>query len=88
LKKVILFAFVISLCYSAFTQNIVRVDTGAVNSARYKILFPKDWKHKLVMFAHGYDAKDNGRSKLLINLLEWDEEDWPVVKQFVPEAEK
>jgi arabinan endo-1,5-alpha-L-arabinosidase len=26
---------------------------------------------------HGYDAKDKGRSKLIIDQLEWDSEDWP-----------
>jgi arabinan endo-1,5-alpha-L-arabinosidase len=41
-----------------------------------------------MMFAHGYDAKDNGRSKLLINLLDWDEEGWPVVKHSIPESNK
>jgi len=30
---------------------------------------------------HGYDARDQGRSKLLIDKLDWDEEGWPVVKQ-------
>jgi len=28
---------------------------------------------------HGYDAADHGRSKLLIDKLEWDNEGWPVV---------
>ncbi len=28
---------------------------------------------------HGYDANDNGRSKLIIRKLSWDEEGWPVV---------
>ena len=28
---------------------------------------------------HGYDAKDNGRSKLLIKKIEWDREGWPVI---------
>lgn len=28
---------------------------------------------------HGYDAKDNGRSKLLIKKLIWDKNGWPVV---------
>jgi arabinan endo-1,5-alpha-L-arabinosidase len=30
---------------------------------------------------HGYDALDRGRSKLLINQLEWDSEGWPVLKK-------
>lgn len=29
---------------------------------------------------HGYDAADNGKSKLLIRPLDWDAEGWPVVK--------
>ena len=28
---------------------------------------------------HGYDASDNGKSKLLIRVMNWDEEGWPVV---------
>ncbi len=55
MKKIILCIFVISLLHSAKAQNIARIDTGTVNCAHYKILFPKDWKHKLVMFAHGYE---------------------------------
>ncbi len=30
---------------------------------------------------HGYDAAENGRSKLIINELSWDEEGWPLVPQ-------
>ncbi len=30
---------------------------------------------------HGYDAADNGKSKLLIQELVWDEKGWPVVKE-------
>jgi arabinan endo-1,5-alpha-L-arabinosidase len=29
---------------------------------------------------HGYDAADNGKSKLLIRELGWDTAGWPVVK--------
>lgn len=29
---------------------------------------------------HGYDASDKGRSKLIINELEWDDEGWPRLK--------
>jgi arabinan endo-1,5-alpha-L-arabinosidase len=28
---------------------------------------------------HGYDAAENGRSKLIIRKLSWDDEGWPVV---------
>ena len=30
---------------------------------------------------HGYDAKDNGKSKLIIKKLFWDEKGWPYVSQ-------
>jgi pimeloyl-ACP methyl ester carboxylesterase len=56
MKKVILFISVIFFNYSGFAQNIARIDTGTLNCAAYKILFPKEWKHKLVMFAHGYES--------------------------------
>ena len=29
---------------------------------------------------HGYDAHDNGRSKLLIREMKWDSDGWPIVK--------
>ena len=29
---------------------------------------------------HGYDAKDRGRSKLIIQELKWDKEGWPAIK--------
>ena len=32
---------------------------------------------------HGYDASDHGRSKLLIDKLEWDDEGWPVINNSV-----
>jgi arabinan endo-1,5-alpha-L-arabinosidase len=28
---------------------------------------------------HGYDAHDNGRSKLIIKKLEWDADGWPII---------
>ncbi|HOV71432.1 MAG TPA: family 43 glycosylhydrolase, partial [Dysgonamonadaceae bacterium] len=33
---------------------------------------------------HGYDAHDNGRSKLIIRELGWDDADWPIVKNAIP----
>jgi arabinan endo-1,5-alpha-L-arabinosidase len=35
-------------------------------------------KDYLIM--HGYDAKDNGRSKLIIRDISWDKDGWPLVK--------
>ena len=31
---------------------------------------------------HGYDTADEGKSKLIIRKLDWDNEGWPVVKEF------
>ncbi len=36
-------------------QNISKIDSGAINGTRYRILFPENWKGKLVMYAHGYE---------------------------------
>lgn len=35
---------------------------------------------KDVFIAHGYDAKDNGQSKLIQKTLQWDGEGWPFVE--------
>jgi arabinan endo-1,5-alpha-L-arabinosidase len=32
------------------------------------------------LIAHGYDLSDDGRSKLIILEMEWDDHDWPVVQ--------
>jgi arabinan endo-1,5-alpha-L-arabinosidase len=32
------------------------------------------------LFAHGYDAADKGRSKLMIRELQWDAAGWPILK--------
>lgn len=51
--KNLLFFFLISI--SVFAQNAAKIDSGAINNARYRILFPENWKGKLVMYAHGYE---------------------------------
>lgn len=33
------------------------------------------------MIYHGYDALDNGRSKLMIREIAWDKDDWPYIKE-------
>jgi len=40
---------------TAFGQNIAKIDSGNINGARYRVLFPPNWKGKLVMYAHGYE---------------------------------
>jgi pimeloyl-ACP methyl ester carboxylesterase len=55
--KKILFLSLILINISLFGQNstIAKIDSGAINGAIYKILFPENWKGKLVMYAHGYE---------------------------------
>ncbi|WP_229374707.1 alpha/beta hydrolase [Fibrella rubiginis] len=43
------------LANSTMAQSVVRIDSGAIAGARYRILFPPNWQKKLVMYAHGYD---------------------------------
>ena len=42
--------------HQGFSQgSVAKVDTGAIDGVHYKILFPENWKGKLVVFAHGYE---------------------------------
>lgn len=52
MKKTLILLFI---THTIFAQNIAKTDTGSINRASYKILFPENWKGKLVMYAHGYD---------------------------------
>lgn len=36
-------------------QRITKIDSGSINSVKYKILFPENWQKKLIMYAHGYE---------------------------------
>jgi hypothetical protein len=33
------------------------------------------------MYSHGYDKHDDGRPKLVIHKVHWDEEGWPNVEE-------
>ncbi len=39
-----------------------------------------DFDGKTIFIAHGYDKRDNGRSKLIVKEMEWDVNDWPVLE--------
>ncbi|WP_375325214.1 arabinan endo-1,5-alpha-L-arabinosidase [Flagellimonas sp. GZD32] len=39
-----------------------------------------DFDGKTYFVAHGYDKKDEGRSKLVVKPIEWDRAEWPTVK--------
>lgn len=55
---------------------IIKGDTNYV-AAGHQAVVTFDGTDYLV--CHGYDAHDNGRSKLLIRELKWDNEKWPLV---------
>ena len=38
-----------------------------------------DYDGKTLFVAHGYDKEDNGKSKLVIKEIVWDEEGWPAI---------
>jgi arabinan endo-1,5-alpha-L-arabinosidase len=46
---------------------------GVGHSAHYNI------DGKSIMIMHGYDKKDNGRSKLIIREMTWDSSEWPSI---------
>lgn len=52
MKKIL---FLLFITQSIVAQNIAKRDSGDIKGAHYTILFPDNWKGKLVMFAHGYE---------------------------------
>jgi len=49
---------IIAICTSTLTvaqPSSPKTEKGAVNGVPYTILFPENWKGKLVMYAHGYE---------------------------------
>ena len=53
-----LFALIgfVLLSFAAQTQSVGKVDSGAIDGVGYRVVFPDNWQHKLVMYAHGYEA--------------------------------
>ncbi len=51
MKKLILLLFVSQVLCS---QTEVKIDSGSINGATYKILIPEKWDGALLMYAHGY----------------------------------
>lgn len=53
------FFLLLAVCFfmnTVFAQSlVVKKDSGSINGAKYIILFPANWKSKLVMYAHGYE---------------------------------
>lgn len=53
-NSIFLAILIILLACNAKAQQ-AKIDSGSINGARYKIIFPPNWKNKLVMYAHGYE---------------------------------
>lgn len=66
MKKILFFCLV---NLQLFAQNVAKIDSGSINGANYRILFPENWKGKLVMYAHGYE--------FMGSLLQSKNADWP-----------
>ncbi len=59
MKKSAVTLITILLTVSSWAQEANKVDAGALNGINYKIIFPANWKKKLVMYAHGYEFMGN-----------------------------
>jgi dipeptidyl aminopeptidase/acylaminoacyl peptidase len=55
MRSLICLLFALSIGVSKVSAQIAKIDTGAINGANYRIIFPENWKGKLVMYAHGYE---------------------------------
>ncbi|MBN8825889.1 MULTISPECIES: alpha/beta hydrolase [unclassified Spirosoma] len=56
MKALLSLLVTLSLISQSFAQSLVaKIDSGRIDGARYVILFPQNWKGKLVMYAHGYE---------------------------------
>jgi hypothetical protein len=52
MKKIIAFLLIANV---VFAQKIAKIDSGAINGAAFRIVFPENWTGKLLMYAHGYE---------------------------------
>lgn len=57
MKKQLLLTFLLlaNFSFSGIAQTIAKTDKGTLNGAAYRIIFPENFKNKLVMYAHGYE---------------------------------
>ncbi|TAH02158.1 MAG: alpha/beta hydrolase [Sphingobacteriales bacterium] len=56
MKKITLMLLALSFYYWMPAQTLIaKTDSGSINGVAYKMLFPQNWKGKLIMYAHGYE---------------------------------
>ncbi|MCB0658492.1 MAG: alpha/beta hydrolase [Saprospiraceae bacterium] len=54
--RVFFLSVLLGLTTNVLAQSPAHVDSGALDGVGYRIVFPANWQHKLVMYAHGYEA--------------------------------
>ena len=54
-RYIVTLAILFVMADSRGQDFVSKTDTGTIKGARYRILFPSNWKGKLVMYAHGYE---------------------------------
>jgi pimeloyl-ACP methyl ester carboxylesterase len=56
MRKILMLALLFLIRQSVWSQaSALKIDTGSITGARYKIVFPENWKGKLIFYAHGYE---------------------------------
>jgi pimeloyl-ACP methyl ester carboxylesterase len=56
MRKILILALLFLIRESLWSQaRALKIDTGSITGARYKIIFPENWKRKLIIYAHGYE---------------------------------
>lgn len=55
MKNIFILCLLLGVCHLGAQNGVAKIDTGTIKGARYRILFPENWKGKLVMYAHGYE---------------------------------
>ncbi|WP_332368876.1 hypothetical protein [Spirosoma telluris] len=56
MRRYVNLLIILSFITNVFAQSpVAKIDSGSINGAKYVILFPVNWKGKLVMYAHGYE---------------------------------
>jgi pimeloyl-ACP methyl ester carboxylesterase len=47
--------FIILTMVTRSQSPAIKMDSGSIDGARFRILFPENWKGKLIIYAHGYE---------------------------------
>lgn len=55
MKKLLFLVLMVTAIGNLQAQTIAKIDSGSINGANYRIVFPENWQKKLVMYAHGYE---------------------------------